>query len=266
MDAEPLAEVLADLAAQLPIGHVTAWCGILSAFDHPNNAVEAALINSRPGYSVAAPAHRLIAAWRADPGDLSGSAVALSLRTAAALHRREEANRATLAISGPSSDSVPVRLTSSVVTEIIRSAQHSLLVVSFAAHGIPEVINDLAAAAGRGVHIDLILEDTTEAGGTLRGPTGAAEAFNRLRRQATFWQWPAHHRPSTGSSRAALHAKVIAADRAVALVSSANLTDRALSTNLEIGVVIRDPHLVTRLVTHFTTLMNPASGPLQPVP
>ena len=46
---------------------------------------------------------------------------------------------------------------------------------------------------------------------------------------------------SSASSRAALHAKLVAADERVALLGSANLTDKALACNLELGVIIRDP-------------------------
>ncbi|MFE7756296.1 phospholipase D-like domain-containing protein [Streptomyces sp. NPDC057429] len=43
-----------------------------------------------------------------------------------------------------------------------------------------------------------------------------------------------------GAARSSLHAKVIAADRRVALLGSANLTGRALTDNVEIGVILRD--------------------------
>ncbi|WP_347404745.1 phospholipase D-like domain-containing protein [Micromonospora sp. WMMD1102] len=62
-----------------------------------------------------------------------------------------------------------------------------------------------------------------------------------------------------------MHAKIIAADRRAALITSANLTDRALSSNLEVGVVLRDPEPVRRLVAHFTALMDAQSGPLERV-
>ena len=43
------------------------------------------------------------------------------------------------------------------------------------------------------------------------------------------------------------------------------LTDRALSANLEVGVVLKDPHVVRRLTQHFAALMNVSSGPLVPL-
>jgi phosphatidylserine/phosphatidylglycerophosphate/cardiolipin synthase-like enzyme len=262
MSDDAFVRVIADVAADLPAGHVAAWSAVLATAYRPDAAVETALIDSRPGYAVATHAHRLMRAWRSYAAKLPGSAVAFALSSAAEVHRREAAKRTVLAISGPSTPSVPVRLTSAVVTEIIRSARRSLLVVSFAAYGVPEVMSELAAAADRDIHIDLVLEEAAESGGTLRGPTGAAAAFASLSQRATFWHWPAQRRPSTGRSRAALHAKALVADQAVALVSSANLTDRALSSNLEVGVVIHDPHVVERLAAHFAALMDLETGPL----
>ena len=68
-----------------------------------------------------------------------------------------------------------------------------------------------------------------------------------------------------GASRAALHAKLVAADERVALLGSANLTDKALAVNLELGVIIRDPDVVSRIVRHFRSLMEPGVGPLEPL-
>lgn len=265
MNAEAFTRTLADLAAELPTGHLTAWADVLHAAPHPTETIEAALINARPGHSVGA-ARRLVNAWRTHAADLPGAAIALALRSAGQVQQRADTRRSTLAVSGPSSHSVPVRLTSSVIIEVIRAAQTRLLVVSFAAYGVANVVAELAAAADRGVHLDLILEDSRADGGTLHGVGGAAGPFAALHTHATFWHWPANRRPTTGKSRAALHAKLVAADTTIALISSANLTDRAMTSNLEVGVVLRDPHVVGRLVGHFHALMAPQAAALTPLP
>ena len=272
MSAEAFARAVADLVADLPAGHVAAWAEVLAAARRPDEALEAALGDARPGYAVAGAARRLVAAWRTHAADLPGAAVALALRSAGEVRQRADAHRPTLVVSGPSTASVPVRLTSSVIVEVIRAARERLLVVSFAAYGVAEVVRELAAAADRGVHLDLVLEDAHAPGGAggkgaaggLGG--GAASAFAALRDRATFWHWPTERRPVAGSSRASLHAKLVAADASVALISSANLTDRALSSNLEVGVVLRDPHVVSRLVAHFAALMAPTASALAPFP
>jgi cardiolipin synthase C len=172
------------------------------------------------------------------------------------------ARRSDIVISGPVSDWTTVRLTASVISELIHDCRESLLIVSFAAFGVTEVVQELARAARRGVRIDLVLETTAEEGGALHGPVAAAAAFEAIRQDANFWTWPAARRPAIGASRAVLHAKLVAADERVALLGSANLPDKALALNLELGVIIRDPDVVHTLVSHFRSLMRPGSGPL----
>ncbi|GAB2961453.1 DISARM system phospholipase D-like protein DrmC [Micromonospora polyrhachis] len=266
MSHEAFANIIAGIAAELPAGHVTAWADVLAEVTAPDRSVEAALIDARPGYAIASHVRQLLVAWRTEAPELPGPAIALALRSAAHLHQQAAAQRTELVISGPTSPSVPVRLTSSVVVGLIRAARDSLLVVSFAAYGVTEVVTELVAAASRGVHIDLVLESSADEGGALRGPSGATTAFAELRDRAVFWHWPAQRRAAAGNPRSALHAKLISADGRAALISSANLTDRALSSNLEAGVVLHDPELVRRLVAHFTALMDPDNGPLERLP
>ena len=266
-DAQPippvLADVLAELAARLPPGHLAAWIRLLQETPMPDSGIQARLIDAKPGYAIGAKAALLTDAWQvADPRP-PGTALALALETAARMHARQVAYRSDVVISGPGSDSAPMRLTSAVITELIRDCKQSLLVVSFAAFGVTEVVHELEQAAQRGVHIDLVLESTAAHGGTLHGSTEASAAFEAIRQHATFWVWPADRRPVTGTSRAALHAKIIAADQRVALVGSANLTDKALVSNLELGVILRDPDVVRRIVRHFLFLMKPGTGPLE---
>lgn len=56
-----------------------------------------------------------------------------------------------------------------------------MLVVSFAAYGVADVVAEMLAAAGRSVRIDIVLEDTERDSGTLRSMTGATDAFSSLR-------------------------------------------------------------------------------------
>ncbi|MEV6981661.1 DISARM system phospholipase D-like protein DrmC [Sphaerisporangium sp. NPDC051017] len=256
--SEGFAHEVAVLAGEVPFPHVLAWAELLRTAPGPGDEVLARLIEARP--SAVSHAVRFVKAWRRHAPEMPGAGVAFGLEAAARVHLAESAARPSIVVSGPTSDAVPVRLTLSAVTEIVRAARESLLVVSFAAYRVDEIARELAAATERGVRVDLILEGGPEEGGTLRGPTGAA-AFRLLRGKATFWTWPPNRRPAGAS----LHAKLLAADRKIALLGSANLTRRALLTNIEIGVILRDPGAVSRIVAHFHTLMRPGSGPLEPV-
>jgi phosphatidylserine/phosphatidylglycerophosphate/cardiolipin synthase-like enzyme len=260
-----LAGALAVLARRLPPAHVAAWARVLRDTPVLDAGVEARLIDAKSGFAIGGSAALLVDAWRAADPRLPGPAVALALETAALMHAECASHRSDVVVSGPVSDSADVRLTSSVISEVIRECRDSLLVVSFAAFGVADVVRELERAAKRGVRIDLVLEGTAEQGGTLHGTHGASAAFESLREHATFWIWPAARRPAVGASRAALHAKLVAADERVAFLGSANLTDKALAYNLELGVIIRDPEVVRRIVSHFRSLMNPGSGPLERV-
>ena len=90
----------------------------------------------------------------------------------------------------------------------------------------------------------LVLETIENHGGRLR-PGAGSGAFQALADLATFWHWPVDHRRGGG---VALHAKMLVADNEVALLTSANFTDRE-SDNIEVGV-LRDPETAGRLDQH----------------
>jgi putative cardiolipin synthase len=247
--AAQFATVIVDLAGELPPAHLGAWLRVLRGTLVLGPDTQARLINAKPGYALGGKAAALVHAWRAADPSLPGAAVALALEAAARVHAECAAHRSDVVVSGPTSDSTSVRLTSSVIGELIHDSRASLLVVSFAAFGVADVVRELEHAAQRGVH----------------GAYGASAAFATLRQHATFWTWPADRRPVVGQSRAALHAKLVAADETIAFLGSANLTDKALACNLELGVIIRDPAIVARMVRHFRSLMNRRTGPLEPM-
>jgi cardiolipin synthase A/B len=62
--------------------------------------------------------------------------------------------------------------------------------------------------------------------------------------------WPASSRPPG----AALHTKIIVVDDQVALVGSANLTSRAMESNLECGILIRGGPQPRAIRDHITGL------------
>lgn len=244
-----LVDTVVRIAAQLPARQAHAWAAILRRHPGPDQALEAELIAAAPGGGSASLASTLAAQWRREP-KVPGTALALALLTASETSERAERLRAQVVVTGPSTPEQPTRLTSAAVFQLVASARRELLVVSFAAYRSAGLVGALAAATDRGVRIDLVLEDST----------GAADAFSALQGRVRFWHWPSAERGANG--RAALHAKVIAADCSSALVGSANLTGRALNENIEVGVFLRDPRTVRRIVGHFRALMG-EDGPLK---
>jgi cardiolipin synthase A/B len=132
-----------------------------------------------------------------------------------------------------------------------------LIIVSYAAYRVEELVAALTAASNRGVAVRLILETTADSAGALT--RDAAEAFAALRESVEIYVWPLEQR----TSGARLHAKVAVADAESAFVTSANLTGYALDQNLEVGVSVRGGTVPRRLAEHFRALME--RGVLRPL-
>ncbi|MGW3022752.1 DISARM system phospholipase D-like protein DrmC [Streptomyces sp. NPDC001221] len=267
--AIPLPEVISELVASLPDTHLAAWTSALRTITAPDDETESRLMAAHPGAGLGPRAALLLSAWRSTDPQLPGPALALALEAAICRYEQDLAShRVDIVVSGPLSGTVPLRLTASAAVEVIRAATHTLLVTSYAAFGIPEIVDEITEAADRGVSVDLVLETARSAGGRLRGETDGRIAFHALRfhPDVHLWQWGNAERRGSGGRRGSMHAKVIAADRSTVLLGSANLTDNAYNDNLEVGAVVRDPIAVGKLVDHFNALMHSEGSPLVRLP
>jgi phosphatidylserine/phosphatidylglycerophosphate/cardiolipin synthase-like enzyme len=146
-----------------------------------------------------------------------------------------------------------VRLTRAVLLEVIDAAQRELLLVSYAAFRVQDVLDKLAQAARRGVAIKLVLETTEDSAGRLT--VDAARAFATVREHVGFYVWPTDRRPPVEGGHAVLHAKAAIADDHTALITSANLTEHAIRANIELGVLIHGGPVPRRLRDHFNELV-----------
>ncbi|MEU9340460.1 DISARM system phospholipase D-like protein DrmC [Streptomyces sp. NPDC048278] len=241
--ANRLPRLLAALCDRLPEDRLTIVEQVLAATANPQDPLLSRFIADQPAAGLAPQLSEIMRAWSAEAPLMTGQGIALALATARSFPRPRPAQ---VAVSGPMSASTPARLTSGVAVEVIRSARTSLLIASFAAHGARNVVAEIERAVDRGVRVDLLLEESTQ----------ASTAFAALPDHVHIW-----HRTGTAG---VLHAKLIAADRHTALLGSANLTDRALSDNIELGVVLRDPHVVESLVDHFRWLLVPENQIMRP--
>ncbi len=190
-------------------------------------------------------------AWAADPA-ITGAGIALAIRIGAASRRRLRDARPRPVWTGPGSVGEQ-RLTAAVLHELLTGAEERILLVSYAAHTLPEVADDLRAAVTRGCEVDVVFE-TAEDNDAFKGNDSAFVTIKGINR----WRWPAEQRDGGG----ALHAKLLIIDGQRALVGSANLTRHALNLNLEVGVVVADPEVAGALETHIRGLMR--SGDLRP--
>jgi len=250
-DVAGLTDAIVQVARALPAKHALEIADdiaeILSASSHE----AAALAQRYPHPTLRDAAEDLVRGWRAGGSELPGSAVALALRAAASARSDARGEQRIDPVwSGPETPEIAVRRTREALIEVVRAARHRLIVVAFAAYKVQAVVEELRAAAQRNVDIRLVLETSEDSAGYLSH--SASGAFADLRGRATFWVWPGDRRPP----HAKLHAKAAIADRTVALVGSANLTDVALGDSMELGVLVRGGPLPALLSDHFLVLMD----------
>jgi phosphatidylserine/phosphatidylglycerophosphate/cardiolipin synthase-like enzyme len=216
-----------------------------------NAAGTGAVANRYPTAGLRAAIDELIHEWRRTCPELSGDGLSIAIRAAAIARRDERAEQRIDPVwSGPDTPEIAVRSTREALIEVIRTARHRLIVVSFAAYKVQAVVSELVAAADGGVDVRLVLETTEDSAGYLK--LDAAAAFVELKGRASFWIWPGDRRPAN----AKLHAKAAIADGHAALVGSANLTEVALGDSMELGLLVRGGSIPRRLDSHFMALME----------
>jgi phosphatidylserine/phosphatidylglycerophosphate/cardiolipin synthase-like enzyme len=194
--------------------------------------------------------------WQAGHADLSPRELAWALRGASAsdeAHRSKQ--KLEMVWSGPSGSST-FRRTDQALLELIQAANHSIIVVAFAAYKVPHIAEALVGAANRGVKILLILESIKESEGAVT--FSALKAMGRnLARAATVYAWPKEKRGTDANGNCgALHVKCAVADHNAALISSANLTEYAMNLNMELGLLIQGGEVPYALVQHFRSLIQ----------
>lgn len=251
---DALAEAIRAAAGELPAAHARRLAAAVAPFDTPGPVARAAATAAVATPTLRAHARSVLDAWAATPG-VNGQGVALALCAAsAAVDRLRATQSIDIAWTGPATPEVPVRLTREVLLQVIGSATNSLILVSFAAYRVAEVVEEIATAHRRGVDVRMVLEGSEADGGTLR--VAAANAFVDLKQAVAFYEWPAEERPVLpGGGRASMHAKAAIADEHTALVTSANLTGLAIDANMELGILVRGGPLPVRLARHFRQLM-----------
>ncbi|MFE1507488.1 DISARM system phospholipase D-like protein DrmC [Streptomyces sp. NPDC058726] len=242
ISASRLPALLAALCDRLPEDRVLALEHLFGMITGPGDPLLTRFTAAQHAAGLAQQLTEITRVWSTEVPGLPGSGLALAL---AAIRSFPRPRPAQVVVSGPISASAPARLTSGVAVDVIRSAKSSLLIASFAAHGAREVVREIRRAVDRGVGVDLLLEESTQ----------ASAAFAALPDEVRVW----HRADGTG----VLHAKLIAADRHTAFLGSANLTDRALSHNIELGVLLRDPSTVEPLVDHFRWLLAPENNAMR---
>lgn len=236
---------LRDVLARLSDAQIEALAAACVGRTGPPRSLTKVVVGGSPAAHEAI--EKLAVSWAARPS-LTGDGIALALEVGVEARREADAQRSRSVWTGPGAAG-DQRLTAAVLHELIAAARQRVLLVSFAAYTLAEVAADLDAAVGRGCAVDVVFETEEDSAGAYSGPKSHPfQGIDGIRR----WRWPASNRVPG----AVLHAKLLVVDGRRALVGSANLTLRALTANLEVGVLVRDPGVAGQLDGHVRGLMS----------
>ena len=192
---------------------------------------------------------------------MSGPVVADVLQVADKVAAR--APRLDLVWSGPTVAGLHARNTRSVYEELLGSAERSVWASTYAFFDGPsafEVLSKRMAARPR-LQVTLLLN-------MRRKPGDTTVADQLVRRFADrFWkhEWPGTERPrvfydpralEVDGPGGVLHAKAVVIDDEVVFITSANLTEAAFDSNIELGLLVRDRALAASVSTHFQVLID----------
>jgi len=226
-----LVHALQRLVTDLPPELVAALPTALEGSDHLGwSQRRLAVLEAIPQPAIRDRVSAFLDLWQAQAPTVTGPSIALALSAAAqAVEAERSQERLELVWTGPDSRLIPLRRTDQALLQLIDGAQETLHIVSFAVYRIEAIAYALVRAASRGVAITLYLETPDASEGRIAYSTLAAFGAE-VRQRARIYVWPLDKRPRSADGRhGSLHAKVAIADGRVMLVSSANLTEYAMT-------------------------------------
>ncbi len=188
----------------------------------------------------------LIAASRQE--DLPAQAVAAYLRGVAAA-QEQAAVQVESVWSGPTSHAVPVRATAQVLSQLVARARHELLLMTYSARPTSRYGTRSTRPSREVSWCGSWWRRCRELGRALR--RGARRRLPRAPPGAV-----ALARRAAADDKGRMHAKIAVADRRELLVSSANLTQSGVNSNIEAGLLVRGGTAPERAAEHFDALRS----------
>ena len=202
------------------------------------------------------PVAELLDLWSKENPDWNSSALATALMssTYSVRQSRQEVD-VELVWTGPEVTTIPLRRTDRVLLQLIKEAREEITLISFAVYKIPEIAQALQGALNRGVKVRLIAEDSEVAD---KIPFGIKEALGKnIIEQTQVFIWPKHKRPVDNEGRyGSLHIKCAIADSQKLFITSANLTQYAMTLNMEMGVLIQSCQVANQVERQIEKLIE----------
>lgn len=254
---QSLLEAIVDAARELPRAAVDCAADRMTDADKGEwSGVRASVLDAVVPIPQRQALERVLTTWRTDARCLSGEAVASAMRAASVGLRTGSEQKTEIVWTGPDTGKTEFRRTDQALLEVIRSAGQELLVVTFAAYKVPDIRHELLEAARRRVRIRFVAESAEASGGKVAFDALAALGPEVAERMEVY-VWPLDRRPTDSDGHhGSLHAKCAVADQRKLLISSANLTDYAMTLNLELGLMLTGGPLPGRIVERFDRLIG----------
>lgn len=196
-------------------------------------------------------------AWKSHQDSWGSRALAAALLSAAHTSSTiREKLSVELVWTGPESSSIPIRRTDQVLLQLIRECKTELTLISFAIYKVPAVVQALLSALERGIQLCIIAETPESGDGKI--PYGIQATFGgEILQQSQVLVWPKEKRPVDINGRyGSLHIKGAIVDQRTLFITSANLTEYALSRNMELGVLVQNQNLASQLINQIDDLIS----------
>lgn len=255
---ELLAKRIADLVSDLPMSVAEELVSHLESF-RDVTGIQLASDPAPPGFPFECRdlLDGVSSAWRSSGNETSARALGLAVLAAAqAVEAERSSERVEVVWSGPTKPGTSLRRTEQALTELVQGARQEVWIVSYVAYSVVGIRDALVAALKRGVRVNLLLESRESGGGRI-SHDGIASLRAVVELGARVLEWPLAQRPrNRQGDPGALHAKFAVADGKTLLVTSANLTESAFETNIELGVLIRGGACPDRVVDHCRWLVD----------
>lgn len=246
-------------AKQLPSPVLEAVIDLLrnSAAKYCNFELKASILKQLPNANFRRLVGELLETWCREAVYLDSTAIAAALSTASYCEgAAQDELSVELVWTGPTSEGMPLRRTEQVLLQMIREAQQEFILVSFAVYKIPEITKALVAAINRGIRVQIIAETPEASEGKISFAASTALG-QEIAQKAQLFIWPRHKRLTDSEGRyGSLHVKCAIADAKHLFISSANLTEYALTLNMEMGLLVHSQELATQVLEHIECLIQ----------
>lgn len=192
---------------------------------------------------------QLIKAWQAT--DVTSEELASMLLAASHVFTKTVAEQTTeLVWTGPTTPFVSARRTEQALLQVINTARTTLFITSFVAYDVSSIVKALNEASVRGVQISMLLESSSEHGGSIS--IDIIGKMKGLVPSAHIYAWTKKVEPFL---EGCVHAKVAVADANTCFITSANLTGFAMERNMEAGILISGGEIPRLLRDHLYSLI-----------